>query len=510
MPGRCSHRKHGPFIEKRQVMKPLRRVVRLLGAALLSACTTRPIDADLVIEHATLIDGTDAPPKANMSVAVKGEQIVAVALTADLGRVNPSAARVDARGKYLIPGLWDMHAHLYGYNEHAFPLYLANGITTIRELGGDLSQGVRFRSEIRAKRMLGPTMLIAGPTLDADYLVRGVIGTPFAGGRAMVADSLSGARMVDRLARAGVDLIKVHSMTPRAAYFAILAQAQRHGLPVAGHIPDSIAPHEALAAGQRTIEHDFRLSLGMSPAEPAITRWMLAAMQRHIDSTQTHPNYERLFALRLAADDSGRRTFDSATAAAFAARAAQASVWLDPTLAVTESMVRVNDPSIRQRPEFKYIPQAARLIEEGPPPAAHPTVAQLESARREWLDVLAMYRPLVKAGVKFVAGSDVPVLPLVPGFSIHWELEELVAMGLTPSQAIQAATHNAAAAAGKLELVGTVERGKTADLVLLDADPLSSIGNTRRIQAVVTRGRLLDRGALDQMLAAAEAFAKRP
>jgi imidazolonepropionase-like amidohydrolase len=133
--------------------------------------------------------------------------------------------------------------------------------------------------------------------------------------------------------------------------------------------------------------------------------------------------------------------------------------------------------------------------------------AVLEAARRQWREVLAMFRPLVQAGAKFVTGSDVPVLPLVPGFSIHWELEQLVTMGLTPGKALQAGTRNAAEAAGKLSESGTVEVGKAADLMLLDADPLANISNTRQIRAVVTRGRVLDRTTLDRMLDEAEAFA---
>ncbi len=250
---------------------PIKRAALCWGGLLLLGCAETPVDADLVIEHVTLIDGSDTPPRADMSIAIKGEHIVAVAPSSAIRHLN-APARIDARGQYLIPGLWDMHVHLFGYSESAFPLFLANGVTTIRDVGGDLGQVLRLREEIRSKRMLGPTMLVAGPTLDADYLVRALSGTPFERARAAVPDSLAGAFMVDSLARAGVDQIKVHSMTPRAAYFAILAQARRRGLPVVGHVPDSLLPDEAIAAGQRTIEHDFRISLGMSPAGPAITR----------------------------------------------------------------------------------------------------------------------------------------------------------------------------------------------------------------------------------------------
>ncbi len=176
-------------------------------------------------------------------------------------------------------------------------------------------------------------------------------------------------------------------------------------------------------------------------------------MQRHIDSTRSRPRFTALFVSRIAADDSARRTLDLATTAVFTARAAKAADWFDPTLAANEAMIRVNDPSVRDRPEMKYVPWSARTFGHGPPPVANASAS--------------------------------------------------------PAEAIQAATRNAADAAGKLRQVGTVEVGKTADLILLDADPLANIGNTRRISTVVTRGRVLDRATLDRMLTEAEAFAKR-
>jgi imidazolonepropionase-like amidohydrolase len=174
-------------------------------------------------------------------------------------------------------------------------------------------------------------------------------------------------------------------------------------------------------------------------------------MQRHIDSTETHPGFGALVDARFAADDSARKTFDSAFAAGFAARAAKAAVWFDPTMAVSEALIRVNEKSVRERPEWKYIPPGARTFEEGPPPDYNASAGKIESARLVWRSLVEMFGPLVRAGAKFITGSDIPVLPLVPGFSIHWELEELVAIGLSPAQAIQAGTRNAAEAAGKLE-----------------------------------------------------------
>jgi imidazolonepropionase-like amidohydrolase len=462
--------------------------------------------ADLAIENVTLIDGTDRAPRPGMSVAVADGRIVAVEEAAKL-RVSASTIRLDGRGKFLIPGLWDMHVHLFGYREHSFPLFLANGVTTIRDLGGDLASSLWLRQETRFGRILGPEMLIAGPTLDAEYVVRAVQGTVYEPARAAVPDSAAAVKMVDSLARVGVDQIKVHSMTPRAAYFAVLREAKKRGIPVVGHVPDSVTVSEAIEAGQRTIEHNTRVEQAESRRGAEITRWMLAAMQQVTNAANARPRVGPIFELRLAAADSAIQSFDPVVAAAFADLAAKREVWFDPTLVVAEALLRINEPEIRDRPELIYVPGTAKDVNEGFSPDPNPTASQIAEGRRQWKNLLLTLRPLLKAGAKFVAGTDVPVLPLVPGFALHRELDLLVEGGLSPLQALQAATRNAAAAAGKLDDAGTIEKGKRADLVLLDADPLVDIGNTRRIRAVITRGRLLDRTTIDRLLRDAEAFA---
>src|SRR5262249_54381160 len=145
---------------------------------------------------------------------------------------------------------------------------------------------------------------------------------------------------------------------------------------------------------------------------------------------------------------------------------------------------------------------------EGFEPKPHPTAADIAEGRRTMLDAMAPLGPLLKAGVKFVTGTDIPVYPLVPGFSLHRELALLAMAGFSPKQALQAATRNSAEAAGKLREVGTIERGKRANLVLLDADPLADVSNLRRIRAVVSRGHWLDRATLDRMLEDAAAYAR--
>jgi imidazolonepropionase-like amidohydrolase len=187
---------------------------------------------------------------------------------------------------------------------------------------------------------------------------------------------------------------------------------------------------------------------------------------------------------------------------------AKLPVWFDPTLVVLEAVFRGAEPGVLDRSPLKYAPGAVREFNDGSVPEGPPSDAELALGKRRWENALAALRPLIEGGVKIVAGTDVPVSPLVPGFSLHRELQHLVSAGMTPRQAIQAATRNAADAAGRLARSGTIERGKVADVVLLDADPTARIENTTAIRAVVTRGRVLERTALDSVLAAAEAYAK--
>jgi hypothetical protein len=210
--------------------------------------------------------------------------------------------------------------------------------------------------------------------------------------------------------------------------------------------------------------------------------------------------------IRLAADDSGLASFDSARAVAFAEWAGRQAVWFDPTLVVIQAFMGM--PGVGDSSELRYVPPSARIEERVEPANPNPTAAEREALRQRYLTTRRPIEALIRGGAKFITGTDTPVMPLVPGFALHHELAALVDAGLTPMQAIQAATRNASQAAGRADLVGTIEPGKRADLVLLDADPLADIANTRRIRAVVTRGRLLDRAALDSLLADAEAFAR--
>jgi hypothetical protein len=244
----------------------------------------------------------------------------------------------------------------------------------------------------------------------------------------------------------------------------------------------------------------------MSSRAEEISRGSLRAMQLAMDAPKRR-GFGPVVMLRAGADSAGLASFDTTRAREFAASVRDREVWFDPTLAVLKAISDV--PGVSDTAELKYMPRSAMLDERLAPPIEHPTSAQIEAIQQRYKAGRRPIEALIRGGAKFVTGSDIPVAPLVPGFSVHHELAALVEAGLTPMQAIQAGTRSSAQAAGRGEQVGTIEAGKRADLILLDADPTQDIANTKRIRAVVTNGRLLDRVRLDSLLAGAEAFAKR-
>lgn len=474
-----------------------------LVAALTAACQRgKPVDATVAIEHVTLIDGTDRGARPEMTVAIVDDRIVAVGPSAEitLGQVEN---RVDGKGMYLIPGLWDMHVHLMIYKEHALPLFLANGVTTIREVGGDLKEVGWIRQEVKAGRMMGPDVMIAGPTLDAVQITRA-----FPEVRAAVPTPEAGRAMVDSLAGLDVDVIKVHSMTPRAAYFAILDEAKKKGIPVVGHVPDSVSIEEAIDSGQRTIEHDFGIAFANSPRGRDLRARLMAAQAAYARRAGDGFKVGAAFQIRLAWHDSAMANYSYQPAAVFARTAAKRPVWFDPTLLAVNKTVLASEPGAWDLPELKFVPKAAREFNDVTPPKAHPTQADVDAGRAEWANLLRTFRELVREKAKFLAGTDVPVMPLVPGFSLHREMRLLVEAGLTPLEAIQAASRNGAQSMNQADR-GTIESGKLASMVLLGADPLKDIGNLDAVRTVVLRGRLLDRATLDRMLRDAEAYARQ-
>jgi len=455
------------------IVRPLLILVFLIAAS----CVVTGQGSILAITHVNLIDATGAPVQTDMTVIVQGKQIL------QLGKSDsttiPKAARVvDGRDKYLIPGLWDMHVHeIFGAwlpeDEKITPLlFVANGVTGVRDMGGDLEALKKWRARIAERTLLGPRMIISGPMLDGPV--------PQFPSSAPVKDAADGRRIVDELQKNGADFIKIQSLVPRDGYFAAADEAKKVGIVFAGHVPDKVRATEASNAGQKSIEHLTGVFEGCSTVED-----------------------ELMAAPRGPGRGKFLSTYDPARAKVLIALFVKNQTWQVPTLYWERGEWLIEQTSAGPDPLAKYAPAAWRVrawpmfttgIEKDwstDPFADREKFFQAE---------LKMVGEMNRAGVPILAGTDTAAgVRVYPGFSLHEELELLVRAGLTPMEALQAATLNAGKYLGLAD-TGTIEKGKRADLVLLDANPLQDIKNTRKIQSVVLAGRYFSRVDLDHLL----------
>jgi imidazolonepropionase-like amidohydrolase len=412
----------------------------------------------------------------NQTVLVTAGRIVEIGPAASV-RVPGGATRIDARGKFLMPGLCDMHGHLVpgeGANgdgpSQIMKLYLANGVTTVRGMIGHPTNLV-VRDKIARGEMPGPRVYAAGPAVNQK-----LAPTPEAG-----------VKVVEAHKAAGYDLIKIHEGLSPATFEAIAAAAKRVGIRIAGHVSDTIGLDRAIGARQSSIEHLDGYLQALVPAN--------APAQPVPGQVQFGPALAYM---------------DEAKIAALAARTKEAGIWNTPTLALFEIIVSSDAPeTFALWPELAYVPQGMRdgFMKQKAGTAGIP--ASPEDRKR----FVELRRHVVKglhdAGANLLVGPDSPQLFLVPGFATHREMASLVAAGLTPFAVLQAATTSAAEYLGTTAETGTVATGKRADLLLLDANPLQDIANAHKIAGVMANGRWMPRTEIERMLAEIAALHKQ-
>lgn len=445
----------------------------------------------IYITHVTVIDtvaGTELPDRI---VVISGDRILGVTAS-NRAKLPPEAQVLEGKGKYLIPGLWDMHVHAL-FPERIgsmFPMLVANGVLGIRDMGTSmpLADIERLRQEIVSGSRLGPRFVAAGPLLDGrpkplrpNFLA---ITTP-GQGRATV-DSLKGD---------GADFIKVYSWLSRDTFLAIAGESNKLKIPFAGHVPFSVPALEASDAGMKSMEHLHGVVLSCSAREDELRSEMLKG-GAHL------PGDDRL---RLEMHEAAA-SYDDRKAAPIFAHLAKNKTWQVPTLVAQLPYVQSFDTRITTDPRLKYIPPSAqqRWAEEAKSSTDGATTAKTFEKRSQIVGAMQ------RAGVPILAGTDAAWYQpyTYAGFSLHNELGLLVRAGLTSAQALQSATIDPARFLGREKDLGSIEKEKFADLVLLDADPLSDISNTQKINTVILNGRVLDRKALDSLLTDAERAVK--
>lgn len=472
------------------MLRSLAGLAALLAAAA-PAAAREP--ADLLIRHATIIDVASGKTIANQAIAVAGDTIRAVGPDGAVSRRYAAKTSVDAIGKFAMPGLWDMHVHFGGgpelieENKNLLPLYVAYGVTTVRDCAADISPSVlEWRTQVASGHLLGPRIFTSGPKLEGyKPLWKGTIevGTPAEVNAAL-----------DRLQAMKVDFVKItdNTLKPDIFLYAV-KEAKRRGIKTSAHTPYALTIVQAADAGLSSVEHvDYLIKAG-SPKEAAIGADYVAGKL----------NYNQ-------ASDAFVDTFDKAYAAGVYRELAKRHIAVTPTLNMSRILAYLDREDHSQDAALAYIgPGLRKTYDWRVERAAKATPEQVAARHKEYELSRQVMPMLVAAGIPILAGTDAGYLNSFnyPGQGIHDELQRYVESGLTPQKALVSATITGPAFLGHDGRYGSLAAGKAADILLLDANPLKDISATRAIRGVVLRGKLMDRAALDGLLAEAKAKA---
>ena len=448
--------------------------------------------ADLALVHVDVVDVRAGRVLRDQTVLVADGTIQHVGPSDAL---RPAAdSTVDGTGAYLIPGLWDLHAHLRGdgvpgvlTEEWIMPLTLAHGVTGVRDMTSDcedptqgpvcLDQMRAWQGEIERGARLGPRLLaLSSPKVEwGDDVTEAEV-----------------RQAVRAFAERGVDLVKVYNGLAPQAFRWVADEATTRGLDVAGHVPLRMTVTEASDAGLRSVEHARDFLFDCFPGSAAFRR----TAEAPAPSTET---------MRGMVDEHNAAQCEGVFRAMV-----RNGTWYVPTHGTRRMEAYADDPALRGDPRTRIVP--APLLQSWTRDAdrvvASDSSAEGRAAYRAFYEAgLAATGAAHRAGVRVLVGTDAPDSFVYPGSGVHDELEELVAAGLTPAEALRAATLDGAEFLRVRDQYGSVEPGKRADLVLLGANPLDDVGHVRDVRAVVLGGRFLDRAALDGLVGRAEAVA---
>jgi len=434
-----------------------------------------------VIEHVTVINVVTGAELRDQTVRIDGDHIMSIAPTQESD--SALAGAVDARGAFLIPGLWDMHVHVHDKDE--LPLYVANGVTGIRVMSGD-KDTAGLRKEL-ARQSPSPEIYLASAIVDGN--------PPVWPGSIVVKKAADARRAVDEIKASGADFVKVYSRVPRDAFFAIADEAKKQEIPFEGHVPDEITAQEASAAGQRSFEHLMGIAFACSSEQKSLMIELAHA---------------QMFRQRLAIEAEAFRSIDQKKCQELMAELRANDTWQVATLTVLRLWGRLDDSRFLSDSRQEYIDKKFRdhWSERTAFQRQRWGAQEFELARGLFAADERMVGFLFRSGVPMMAGTDAMNPYCFPGFGLHDELALLVESGLTPLAALQSATLNPAKFLGRTEKMGTVEAGKKANLILLGADPLNDIRNTTQIQGVWLEGKYFDKAALAKMLEDVKAAVK--
>jgi imidazolonepropionase-like amidohydrolase len=445
----------------------------------------------------TVIDVATGRCNPAQTILISGERIIAVGRHLPVPR---DATVIDLTGKFVIPGLADMHVHS-GEERVSLPLYLANGLTTVREMAGMVPAFYDWRDRIEAGTLLGPRMIVGSKIIDGDP----TLWAPDLMSVLVVKDAAGAREAVRQVKAEGADFVKVYSRLNPAAYRAIVDEARKLRLTVHGHAPDQLSIKEVSNSGQRSIEHIHAVGLSSSGREAEIRRMRQAITIKTGDYNAWFRQFHQI-------EWVSANSYSKARAADVFGTLRRNRTRVTPTLTM-HNVLDMPDSVVPGPLAQKYMSASdlsvyGWVLEELY--KANRTPAEIGRQRQMWEYRKHITRELFAHDVPMLAGTDTGTAYMVAGFALHDELELLVEAGATSRQALYAATVEPAEFLGLSRDLGSVEPRKIADLVVLDGDPLQDIRNTRKIHTVVTRGRVISPAARQKMLADVAAAVKEP
>jgi hypothetical protein len=459
------------------------------------AVQASPAPTKTVLANVTVIDPVSGAKKLG-NVVLDGDRIVAV-----VDKTPADAKVLDYSGKYVIPGLWDMHVHFT--SPLSAGLFVANGVTSVRVMWGNPQMGpkpMKLHTAMKAaieKGEVGPRMMIASNIMDGPH--------PIWPGSLALSTPDEGKKAVDDAKAGGADFIKVYSLLPRPVYFAIAEESKKQGITFEGHVPETINVGEASDAGQKSIEHLTGMVVACSGKEDALRK-------RQADFAKKDHKPEEWSKFKRDQTAEAVKTYDAKHADALFGKLAKNGTYQCPTFTVLKALSSFDDPKLMDDPRMQYEPEYMRKMWNPKTDFRTKawTAADYTALRATLEKQLVIVGAMNKANVPILAGTDEVNPFCFPGFSLHDELGLLVKAGLTPTEALRAATWTPAKFFSQESTMGAVAEGKVADLVVLDADPTADIANTKKITAVVSRGVVHDRAALDKLLNDAKEAAAHP